>query len=225
MTDTYTIEQFRSSRGCCSYVVNDMHTKAAILIDPSEEVPKEMYYDYLNENHLKLSFIVETHTHADHISSGKMFKEETGAKILQHKNAASSYKDKEISEDTLMLGDTKIQFLETPGHTDDSICILVGDVIFTGDTLLIRDVGRTDFQNGSSKELHNSLWTKIMSLPDDTMVLPAHAYDNDRYSTIWEERVRNPALLLGRTDFIAAVDAKRLLKPDLFDIALAKNSE
>ena len=222
---TYYIQQFRSPRGCLSYIVSDTETKEALIIDPSVEVSIKEYISFFKKNELKLQFIIETHTHADHISSAQKVKEETGAKILQHKNAPSHLKDRTLSEETLNLGNTEVRFLYTPGHTDDCICILIGDVVFTGDTLLIGGTGRTDFQNGSSQSLYNSIWKKLMTLSDSTKVYPAHNYKNQINSTIGNERENNPRLALSHDEFITAMDAHHPQKPDLFDIAIAENSK
>ena len=221
----HIIKQFRSPRGCLSYIVSDMETKEALIIDPSVEVSTEEYIGYLKDNGLSLRFIIETHTHADHVSSAPKVKTETGAKVLQHKNASSSLKDRALDEETLVLGATKVHILCTPGHTDDSICIQVGDVVFTGDTLLIGGTGRTDFQNGSSQDLYNSIWKKLMTLSDGTKVYPAHNYKNQINSTIGDERKHNPRLALSHDEFVAVMDAHHPQKPDLFDTAVAENSK
>ncbi|MCH7597805.1 MBL fold metallo-hydrolase [Patescibacteria group bacterium] len=222
---TYYIQQFRSPRGCLSYIVSDTERKEALIIDPSVEVNTEEYINYLKDNELILRFIIETHTHADHISSAQKVKAETEAKILQHKNSASSLKDRALNEETLMLGDTEVQFLYTPGHTDDCICIRIGNAVFTGDTLLIGGTGRTDFQNGSSQDLYNSIWKKLMVLSDSTKVYPAHNYKNQINSTIGYERAHNPRLALSHDEFVTTMDAHHPQKPDLFDTAVAENSK
>ena len=218
-------KQFRSSRGCLSYIVSDNKTKEALVIDPSEEIDIKTYTDYLKKNNLTLHFIIETHTHADHISSAQKVKEETGAKILQHENALSSHKDETLDEGILMLGDTKIHVLHTPGHTDDCVCIRIDDAVFTGDTLLIGGTGRTDFQNGSSKDMYSSIWSKLMTLSDNTKVYPAHNYKNQEHSTIGDEKTNNSRLLLSKKEFIRVMDDHHPPKPELFNVAVEKNTK
>lgn len=221
---SYTVKQFRSERGCLSYVVSDAVSKNAIVIDPSVEVPEDEYLGYIKKNDLTLKYIIETHTHADHISSGSELKEASNAEILQHVNAPSERKDRALTEEKLMLGETTISILYTPGHTDDSICILLDDAVFTGDTLLIGGTGRTDFQNGSSEELYNSLWKKLMTLNDKILVYPAHNYKGTVSSTIGKEGGNNERLLLSKEEFIAVLDAHHPPKPDLFNEAVQVNS-
>lgn len=220
----HTVKQFKSERGCLSYIVADNAFLSALIIDPSVEVPEGEYIEYLKDEGLTLKFIIETHTHADHISSGSALKEATGAKILQHANAPSKRKDRELGEEDLMLGETKVTIIHTPGHTDDSICIALDDSVFTGDTLLIGGTGRTDFQNGSSGELYDSLWKKLMTLDANTIVYPGHNYRGRLSSTIVEEKESNARLLLDREEFTVALDAHHPPKPDLFDEAVKANS-
>lgn len=222
---SHTVQQFRSDRGCLSYIVADDMSKKALVIDPSEEVALETYLSYLEEKGLALAMIIETHTHADHISSGPLLRERTGARIIQHENASSSAKDESVHEDVRMLGTTEVHILYTPGHTDDSVSIKVGNALFTGDTLLIGGTGRTDFQKGSSEHLHTSLWEKLMSYPNDTLVYPGHNYKGETHSTIGREKEENPRLQHTKEEFIASLDAHNPPKPDLFDEAISKNSQ
>ncbi len=223
---TYTIKQFRSKRGCLSYILFDEQSKEAIIIDPSEEVPTDEYLKYINDNNLKVKYIFETHTHADHISSSKELKEKTKAKIVMHKNSPSKRKDIEVDDDYFIeLGNTKIKIMHTPGHTNESISLYVNGAVFTGDALLIEGTGRTDFQLGDSIDLHNTLWGKLMILPDDTKVYPAHDYKNREYSTIKHEKENNPRLQLSKEEFIKTMDSHHPEKPELFDQAIEKNSQ
>jgi len=222
---TYKIQQFRSPRGCLSYIVSDKKTKDTLIIDPTVEVDIEKYINYLKDNGLILRFIIETHTHADHISSEKALRARTNAQILRHELAPTGRKDKALTEGDFRLGDTKVTILHTPGHTDDSVSLSIDGSVFTGDTLLIGGIGRTDFQNGSSDALYKSIWEKLMALGDSTKVYPAHNYKGDIASTIGDERANNPRLALSRDEFVAAMDAYHPPKPDLFDTAVAENSK
>lgn len=218
----YIIKQFRSPRGCLSYVVSS--GGEAAVIDPSTEVGSDVYLAYLSECNCTLRYSIETHTHADHISLGSTLKEKTGARILQHRNAPSTRKDQALEEGEIPLGESTLRVLETPGHTHDSICIVAGNAVFTGDTLLLGGTGRTDFQQGSSERLYDSLWNTLMKLPDDTVVYPAHNYNGEVSSTIKNERERNPRLHLDKTAFVETLDAHKPPKPDLFDEAININS-
>lgn len=220
----HTIKQFKSPRGCLSYVVSDKETGDALIIDPSEEIDTSIYLTYLKEHGLTLRYILETHTHADHISSSAVVCEKTGARILQHHHAPTKRKDDILPEGELKLGTTTITIFHTPGHTNDSLCLYVPGAVFTGDTLLLGGTGRTDFQEGSSEALYESIWNKLMALPQDTTVYPGHSYTEKSSSTIKEERTSNARVTLSKQEFIKALDAHHPAKPDLFDEAIEKNS-
>lgn len=218
------IQPFQSPRGCLSYVVYSPHYKEALLVDPSSEMG-EVYKKYLGANNLKLRFIVETHTHADHISSSGELKRATGALLLTHERAPTSHKDKPLGDgDRLSLGDVELTILYTPGHTEDSLSLLGKGFIFTGDALLIEGTGRTDFQNGSSGALFESLWQKILPLGDDVIVYPAHDYKNRSQSTLGEIKKINPRLRLSKEKFIQLMDSYHPPKPELFEMAIRENT-
>ena len=221
---SHTIKQFRSARGCLSYIVGSSASRDAFVIDPSVEVPKNEYLSYIKGEGLTLKYIIETHTHGDHVSSGSELKEATGAEILQHASAPSKRKDRALGEEELLLDETVVTILHTPGHTYDSVCILLDGAVFTGDTLLIGGTGRTDLQNGSSEELYESLWKKLMTLNENTIVYPGHNYKQEISSTIGDERKNNARLLLNREEFITTMDAHHPPKPDLIDEAVRVNS-
>lgn len=221
---SYTVEQFRSQRGCLSYVIGDQGTKHCLIIDPDVEAG-DAYEEYVRTNGLVVHYIVETHTHADHLSAAPALRTKTNALLLRHERAPSRRTDRALRDgDTVPLGDVAVTVLDTPGHTDDSITLRLGPLLFTGDTLLIGSTGRTDFQNGSSEALYRSLWEKIIPLGDDLTVYPAHDYRGRASTTIGEERRTNPRLQLPRPEFIAAMDAYRPPAPELFDVAVVENS-
>ena len=222
---THTIQQFRSPRGCLSYIVSDTKTKEALTIDPSVEMDMEEYINYLKDNELLLRFIIGTHTHADHVSSSRELRKLSNAQILQHECASTGRKDKALTEGDFWLGETKVTVLYTPGHTDDSISLSIDESVFIGDALLIGGTGRTDFQNGSSAALYKSICEKLMTFDDSTKVYPAHNYKGQINSTIGDERSHNPQLALGEEKFIKIMDVHHPPKPDLFEEATAKNSE
>lgn len=222
---SFTIQQFKSKRGCLSYIVSEPVSKKAAIIDPSVEVLPNEYILYLENNCLSLVYIIETHTHADHISAASILKTMTNTIILLHPQAPSSKRDQFLEEGFLELGKEKLKILYTPGHTDDSISIVAGNSVFTGDTLLLGGTGRTDFQKGSSEALYDSLWTKILTLEDTVTVYPAHSYTTEGSSTIGAQKIVNPRLKLNKKEFTEILNAHRPAKPELFNEAIRSNSQ
>lgn len=217
---------FHSTRGCLSYIVIDTVSHEAALIDPSEEILDATYLSALSERGATLRYIIETHTHADHVSSAPRLKEATGASIVRHLHAPSPRKDVSVTGgESLLLGSSSLHILATPGHTDESISILVDDAVFTGDALLIGGTGRTDFQLGNSEALYESLHSVLAGLSDDTCVYPAHDYKGRTSTTIGQEKRDNPRFALARNEFIEAMNAHHPAVPELFEEAIAINSQ
>lgn len=217
---------FHSTRGCLSYLVIDTTSNEAALIDPSEEIADVTYLSALSEQGATLAYIIETHTHADHVSSAPRLKEATGASIVRHLHAPSPRKDVSvIGGESLPLGISSLRILATPGHTDESISILLDNAVFTGDALLIGGTGRTDFQLGNSEALYDSLHTILAELPGDTVVYPAHDYKGQTSSTIGQEKLTNPRFLLARDTFIETMNAHHPPTPELFKEAISVNSQ
>ncbi len=218
------IKPFHSDRGCLSYLVFDASSTHAVLIDPSEEVATQEYLQALAD--AKLTYIIETHTHADHISSAEAVREKTGAKILRHASAPSQTADVRVGGDEdITFGESSLRILATPGHTDESLSILVDGAVFTGDALLIGGTGRTDFQLGNSEDLYTSLHEMLGALPDDTVVYPAHDYKGRTSSTIGQEKQNNPRFALSHDEFVVALNAHHPPLPELFDSAIEANSK
>lgn len=219
------IKPFHSTRGCLSYLVADSDTKDAAIIDPSEEISLEQYLDALHESGYTLRYILETHTHADHVSSASALKEKVGGLIGRHHLAPSKKTDTLLHDgDEISIGTHVLRVLETPGHTNESISFLSDEGVFTGDVLLIGATGRTDFQLGDSAAEYESLHDTILALPDKTVVYPAHDYKGRTETTIGKERESNPRLKWSREEFITTMDAYHPPKPDLFEMAITKNS-
>ena len=176
------------------YVVNDEKSKDAAIIDPGFENENEAQpiLDYIQNNNLKLQYIINTHGHPDHISGNMIMKKATGATILIHENhKGRANADQKLHEgDTIRIGNSKLVVLYTPGHTKSGISLLGDNMVFTGDTLFAGSIGRTDFPGGSFHEIINSIKTKLMSLPDNFKVYPGH----ESYSTIGKEKKYNPFL-------------------------------
>ena len=219
------ITQLRSPRGCLSYLVSDAASNETALIDPSEEITAAAYRRLLAQRGLSLVYIIETHTHADHVSCAGALKQATGAKIIRHRDAPSQGKDNAVvGGEEFPLGGSVLRILATPGHTNESISIGAGDAVFTGDALLIGGTGRTDFQQGDSAALYASLHETLGALPDDTIVYPAHDYKNQSASTIGAEKRDNPRFAFDRETFIRTLDAHHPPKPELFERAISENS-
>ncbi|MHB0865336.1 MAG: MBL fold metallo-hydrolase [Minisyncoccota bacterium] len=216
---------FHATRGCLSYLIIDESSREAALIDPSTEIEAQTYLSTLEERGATLRYLIETHTHADHISSAPELARATGAKLVRHSNAPSRRKDIAVAGgEELPLGTNMLHVLATPGHTDESISIVADTAVFTGDALLIGSTGRTDFQLGSSEALYASLHETLGSLPEETVVYPAHDYKNRTASTIGEEKRSNARFALTRDAFIETLDAHHPPAPDLFVEAIAENS-
>lgn len=181
------LKQFRNS-GCLSYVVYCPQQNQAILIDPHLQLLEE-YRDFLAIRRLKLVTLFDTHTHADHYSASHLIKTELKANIAMCYTTQSARASLKLHEkESLKLGSLIIEIIETPGHTPDSICIRVGDCVFTGDTLLIGSQGRTDFPGADPKMLSTSIEKLFNSLPLDSIVFPAHDYNDLLFSTLEIER-------------------------------------
>ncbi|MEM3641356.1 MAG: MBL fold metallo-hydrolase [Candidatus Bathyarchaeia archaeon] len=175
-----------------SYVIADESTREAAVIDPSFNA--DAITKLLKEQDFKLKFIINTHGHLDHTAGNQDLRRSFNAKIVAHKlsriNKHLSVKD----GDTLKLGKTAIRVIHTPGHTPDSICLLIDGKLLTGDTLFIGECGRTDLPGGNPKEMYNSLFNKILKLDDAIEVYPGHDYGVHTYSTIGKERKTNYTL-------------------------------
>ena len=217
---------FHSTRGCLSYLVYDDRSKQAALIDPSTEITEQIYLDAIKELGLTLSYVIDTHTHADHISSARSLRDSTQAKIVMHIDAPAQTKDIGAKDgDVLSLGTSSLLIKHTPGHTNDSITVYGEHAVYTGDTLLIGGTGRTDFQQGDSEALYDSIWEKIMNMPEDTILYPGHNYQKRGQGSLSEEREKNIRLQWCKSEFIHEMDRHHPPKPELFDIAIKENSK
>ncbi len=174
------------------YLVADEFSRLAVVIDPSYS-PK-LIYDFAKENGYEIRYIFNTHNHYDHTNGNDIIMELTGIRPLLFGDEIPDAGTPIADGLQLALGDLDIKILHTPGHTEDSMCIYIGDAVFTGDTLFVGKVGGTDFGNNARKE-YNSLHDKLLTLPDSTRVFPGHDYGVAPESTILNERKTNPFLL------------------------------
>ncbi|MEM2760123.1 MAG: MBL fold metallo-hydrolase, partial [Nitrososphaerales archaeon] len=175
-----------------TYIIADEQTKLAAVIDPSWDLEKVL--TILKDNDLKLQYIINTHTHFDHVLGNEQLASLTGAKIIMHKNAMLE-KDVAVDDgDTINLGKININVIYTPGHSKDSICLLAENKIFTGDTLFVGNCGRVDLPSGNASQLYDSLFGKLIELDDGIEVYPGHDYGNKPVSTIGYEKKMNYVL-------------------------------
>ena len=219
---------FEQESSTYTYLIGCEETREAVFIDTvNSEV--DQYLQLLKELNLKLVYVLDTHTHADHITAAGALRTATGALTLLGEQAHSFCVSKALNNgDEIRVGQLVLKALFTPGHTDDSYSFILenkGQIYaFTGDTLLIRSTGRTDFQNGSAADQYESLFNHLLKLPDHTWVYPAHDYKGWTVSTIAEEKAHNPRLQV--KDVTAYVDLMNNLKlpdPKMMDIAVSAN--
>lgn len=211
-----------------TYLIACEKTRKAALIDTvKEEVPK--YLQLLEELGLTLIYALDTHTHADHITGAGALRDATGCTTLLGEEAHSTCVSHKLHDgDIISIGELALKAIHTPGHTDDSYTYLLKDAdehyVFTGDTLLIRGTGRTDFQNGNAVDQYQSLFNKLLLLPDDTWVYPGHDYKGWMRSTIGEEKNHNPRLQVEDVAaYVALMENLNLPNPKLMDIAVPAN--
>ena len=206
-----------------TYLLGDETTRRAALIDPVlEQVERDL--SLLAELGLQLDVVLDTHVHADHVTAAGTLRTRTGARTAGSANGAPCVNLSLGHGQVLRVGAIAITALATPGHTDDALSYLVGDRVFTGDALLIRANGRTDFQNGDPGTLYDSITRVLFRLPDDTRVYPAHDYKGMTVSTIGEEKRFNPRVAgKSRDEFITLMKELKLPPPKKIDIAVPAN--
>ena len=179
---------FDNKSSTYTYLIASAKGREAIIIDPVLE-NVEIYTKLLNELNLKLVKVIDTHIHADHITGASELKTKTScATVMGEKTPADTVDIKLKDEQTIKIDQLEIKAMYTPGHTSDSYSFLMDKYLFSGDTLLINGTGRTDFQNGDPYQSYDSIFNKILKLPDKTLIFPAHDYNGKKYSTIKNEK-------------------------------------
>lgn len=208
-----------------TYLLGDEASKEAVIIDPVKETV-ERDLKLIIDLGLRLKYILETHVHADHITGASLIKKDTQAQIAVSVKSDVKCPDLKIQDgQVLEFGKYKILCVATPGHTSGCTSYFVDNKVFTGDTLLIRSAGRTDFQDGDSRALYKSVHEKLFILPDSTEVYPAHDYKGLSKSTIGLEKKLNPRLGLDKSedDFVKIMSDLKLAYPKKIDVALPAN--
>src|SRR5215831_5677694 len=211
------VRQMRADN-CFTYLIADGDAREAALVDPRADRVED-YLRELEARGLRLRLVIETHTHADHLSGAAELRARTGAEILISERAKSDVATRRLRDgDRVTLGRHTIEVIASPGHTDDSVSLLVDGAVLSGDALLIGGAGRTDFQNGSPEALYETLHRRFAHLPDDLTMYPAHDYAGRTHSTLAQERQTNPLLrMTDRDAFILALRAGHQAKPANMD--------
>jgi len=207
-----------------TYLIASAKGREALIIDPVIENVGE-YIKLLKELDLKLVKVIDTHIHADHVTGASKLKDITNCStIMGDHTPAETVEIKVKDEEYISLDKLKIKAMYTPGHTSDSYSFLMNNYLFSGDTLLINGTGRTDFQNGSSKDAYNSIFNKLLKLPDETLLYPAHDYKGEKVSTIGKEKKYNPRLQVDSVDeYIEIMNNLDLKKPVSIEENISKN--
>ncbi len=206
-----------------TYLVIDEATRSAALIDPVHE-QLERDLTVIAELGVDLRYVLETHVHADHVTSAGLIADRTGAITAASDRGAACLARRLHDGDVIELGETRLRVVETPGHTQDSLSFAAPGHVFTGDALFVRGTGRTDFQSGDAGRLYDAITTRLFTLPDETVVWPGHDYHGFSSSTIAEERLCNPRLAgKSRDEFIALMSQLELPPPKQIARAVAAN--
>ena len=215
---------FDATSGTYSYLIASRRGAEALIIDPVLE-KVDRYLQLMAELDLRLVKAVDTHLHADHITGLGALRDRTQCITVMGEQSGVDVVSMRVADgDVIRIEGLGLNVLYTPGHTDDSYSFLLDDRVFTGDTLLIRGTGRTDFQNGDPRAQYDSIFNRLLRLPEDTLVYPAHDYKGDTVSTIGEEKRFNPRLRVGSVDeYVALMNGLNLSNPKMMDVAVPAN--
>ena len=207
-----------------TYIVSSGKGREALIIDPVVENTHD-YIKVLNNLDLKLVKVIDTHIHADHISGlNELSKRTKCSKVMGEKSSSEIVDIRVKDNEKIKIENIELVSIYTPGHTDCSYSFLMNDKVFTGDALLINSTGRTDFQNGNSYEAYDSLFNKLLKLPETTLVYPAHDYNGKKNSTIENEKRNNPRLQVSSAEeYAEMMNNLNLQSPKMIDIAVPAN--
>ena len=215
---------FDTKSSTYTYIISSGEGREALIIDPVIEHTNE-YLKILEKLKLKLVKVIDTHIHADHITALNELNKRTSCTRIMGENSKSEVIDIKVKDnEKINIENIVLKAMYTPGHTDCSYSYLMNDRVFTGDTLLINGTGRTDFQNGSSHDAYDSIFNKLLKLPEKTLVYPAHDYNGKKFSTIETERNNNPRLQVSSKEEYAEIMRKlKLANPKMMDVAVPAN--
>ena len=215
---------FDKNSSTYTYLIASAKGREALIIDPVLE-NIEQYIKLLNELDLKLVKVIDTHIHADHITAASKLKNKTNCTIVMGEHTPSDAVEIKVKDNEIIYVDKlEIKVIYTPGHTKDSYSFLMNDYLFSGDTLLINGTGRTDFQGGNSEDSYNSIFNRLLKLPEETLLYPAHDYNHQKVSTIGKEKKFNPRLQVNsESEYTDIMNNLNLSKPKLMDINVASN--
>ena len=207
-----------------TYIIASGEGREALIIDPVIEYSDE-YSTILNNLDLKLVKVIDTHIHADHISALNELNKRTNCIRVMGEKSKSEVIDLRIKDgEKIKVEEVELQAIYTPGHTDCSYSFLMNDRVFTGDTLLINGSGRTDFQNGNAYDAYDSIFNKLLKLPEKTLVFPAHDYNGKKFSTIENEKNNNPRLQVSsKEEYADIMNNLNLANPKMMDVAVPAN--
>ena len=215
---------FDTKSSTYTYLISSGKGREALIIDPVIENISG-YISLLKELDLKLVKVIDTHIHADHVTGASKLKDITKClTIMGAHTPAESVEIKVKDDEYINLDNLKIRAIYTPGHTSDSYSFLMNNYLFSGDTLLINGTGRTDFQNGNAKDAYNSIFNKLLKLPEETLLYPAHDYKGEKVSTIGKEKKQNPRLQVENVDeYIEIMNNLDLKKPAELESNVSRN--
>ena len=215
---------FDTKSSTYTYIIASAEGREALIIDPVLENVED-YIKILNQLNLKLVKVIDTHIHADHVTgAGKLRDKTKCVTIMGEHTPTDAVEVKVKDEEIIKLDKLNFRALYTPGHTSDSFCFLMDNYLFSGDTLLINGTGRTDFQNGNSKDAYNSIFNRLLKLPEETLLYPAHDYKGQTFSTIGKEKRSNPRLQVKNVDeYIEIMNNLNLKKPEKIDYNVENN--
>ena len=215
---------FDNKSSTYTYIISSGKGREALIIDPVIENTSK-YLNVLKELNLKLVKVIDTHIHADHITGLNELSKQTNCSKIMGEHSASEVIDIRVKDnEKIKIESIELKSMYTPGHTDCSYSFLMNDRVFTGDTLLINGTGRTDFQNGSSKDAYNSLFNNLLKLPEETLVYPGHDYNGKFSSTIGNEKKFNPRLQVKSVDeYVDIMSKLNLTKPKMIETNVSRN--